>query len=133
VSTCTTAGCHTQAKNFDVGGGKTAMTSGIQELRAALNDMGWLTRSATAPYVPLAAADLADTQFSLDLTMPGVTGLTGDQAGALYNYLLLARGAAGGVHNPLYVRELIFDSVKAITGSAPVTLPVRPLTWARLN
>ncbi len=126
VSTCTTAGCHTQAKNFDVGGGKTAMTAGIQELRVALNNEGWLTRNATAPYVPLAAADLADTQFSLDLTMPGVTGLTGDQAGAVYNYLILARGSAGGVHNPLYVRELIFDSVKAITGAAPVTLPTRP-------
>ena len=58
--------------------------------------------------------------------MPGVTGLTGDQAGAVYNYLILARGSAGGVHNPLYVRELIFDSVKAITGAAPVTLPTRP-------
>jgi hypothetical protein len=126
VSTCTTAGCHTQATNFDVGGGKTAMTAGIQELRVALNTKGWLTRSAVAPYVPLAATDLADAQFSLDLTMPGVTGLTGDQAGAVYNYLILARGAAGGVHNPLYVRELIFDSVKAITGSAPVTLPARP-------
>jgi len=126
VSTCTTAGCHTQAKNFDVGGGKTAMTAGIQELRVALNNNGWLTRSAAAPYAPLSATDLTDRQFSLDLTMPGVTGLTADQAGAVYNYLLLARGSAGGVHNPLYVRELIFDSVKAITGSAPVSLPVRP-------
>jgi hypothetical protein len=42
------------------------------------------------------------------------------------NYLLLARGSAGGVHNPLYVRELIFDSVSSITGSTPATLPVRP-------
>ena len=126
VSTCTTAGCHTQAKNFDVGGGKSAMTAGIQELRVALNANGWLTRNESAPYAPLATSDLADIQFSLDLTMPGVTGLTGDQAGAVYNYLLLARGAAGGVHNPLYVRELIFDSVSSITGKAPATLPVRP-------
>ncbi len=126
VSTCTTAGCHTQAKNFDVGGGKTAMSAGIQELRVALNTKGWLTRSEVAPYVPLSATDLADPQVALDLTMPGVTGLTGDQAGAVYNYLILARGSAGGVHNPLYVRELIYDSFKAITGAAPATLPTRP-------
>jgi hypothetical protein len=126
LAACQTAGCHANATSFDVGGGKTAMTAGIQELRVALNNKGWLTRAATAPYAPLAAADLADSQLSLDLTTPGVTGLTGDQAGALYNYLILARGSAGGVHNPLYVRELIFDSVKAITGAAPVTLPTRP-------
>ena len=124
--TCTSAGCHATAKSFDVGGGKSAMTAGIQELRVALNLKGWLTRSEVAPYVPLSVADLADPQLKLDLTMPGVTGLTGDEAGAVYNYLLLARGSAGGVHNPLYVRELIFDSVSSITGSALATLPVRP-------
>lgn len=126
VSTCKKAGCHTQTRSFDVGGGKSAMTAGIQELRVALNTKGWLTRSAAAPYLPLSTTDLADSQHNLDLTMPGVTGLTGDQAGALYNYLILARGSAGGVHNPLYVRELIYDSVKAITGSAPLTVPTRP-------
>lgn len=102
------------------------MTAGIQELRVALNAKGWLTRSAAAPYATLTAADLADTQLALDLTMPGVTGLSGDEAGAVYNYLILARGSAGGVHNPLYVRELIFDSVFSITGEPPATLPVRP-------
>jgi len=126
LETCTSAGCHATAKSFDVGGGKSAMTAGIQELRVALNLKGWLTRSASAPYVPLTADDLADSQLKLDLTMPGVSGLTGDEAGAVYNYLLLARGSAGGVHNPLYVRELIFDSVSSITGSPPTTLPVRP-------
>jgi hypothetical protein len=58
--------------------------------------------------------------------MPGVTGLTADQAGALYNYLILARGSAGGVHNPIYVRQLVYDSVLAVTGSAPATIPTRP-------
>jgi hypothetical protein len=126
VSTCTTAGCHANTKSFDVGGGKSVMTAGIQELRVALNAKGWLTRNEAAPYGELSAADLADTQMKLDLTMPGVTGLTADEAGAVYNYLLLARGSAGGVHNPLYVRELIYDSVLSITGAPPATLPVRP-------
>jgi len=39
---------------------------------------------------------------------------------------LLARGAGGGAHNPVYVRELIYDSFKAVTGSAPLTIPIRP-------
>lgn len=126
IDTCTSSGCHSTAKSFDVGGGKTAMTAGIQELRVALNLKGWLTRSEAAPYLPLSPDELADKHLQLDNTMPGSTGLTGDQAGAVYNYLLLARGSAGGVHNPLYVRELIFDSVSSITGSPPATLPVRP-------
>jgi len=126
IDTCTTAGCHTRAKDFDVGGGRSAMTAGIQELRVALNNKGWLTRSDAPPYAPLSVAELADTELEHDSILPGATGLTGDEAGAVYNYLLLARGSAGGVHNPLYVRELIFDSVKSITGVAPATLPVRP-------
>jgi hypothetical protein len=56
----------------------------------------------------------------------GTSGVTADLAGALYNYLLLARGSAGGIHNPIYSRELIFDSVKAITGNPPASIPVRP-------
>jgi hypothetical protein len=49
-----------------------------------------------------------------------------DVTGALYNYLLLARGSGGGVHNPVYVRELVYDSYFALTGQAPATLPSRP-------
>lgn len=126
LSACQKSGCHSTATSFDVGGGQSAMKGGIQELRVALNDLGWLTRSTAAPYAPLAARDLADQAFQEDKVLPGATGVTADQAGALYNYLLLARGSGGGTHNPIYVRQLIFDSVKALTGSAPVTVPIRP-------
>ena len=40
--------------------------------------------------------------------------LTQDQAGALYNYILVARGGAYGVHNPKYVGEILFDSATAL-------------------
>lgn len=126
LTSCQQAGCHATATNFDVIGGQSAMKAGIQELRVALNTKGWLTRSETAPYQPLSTTELADQNFHLDEVFPGATGVSADQAGALYNYLLLARGSAGGVHNPVYTRELIFDSYKAITGSAPATIPVRP-------
>ena len=126
LTTCQKSGCHSNATSFDVGGGQSAMEGGIQELRVALNNLGYLTRSAVAPYVALTATDLSDTAFQTDQVLPGTSGVTADFAGALYNYLLLARGSAGGVHNPVYVRELIYDSVKAITGKAPATIPTRP-------
>lgn len=119
-------GCHAGATSFDVFGGQTKMKAGIQELRVALNTKGWLTRSAGAPYATLTTQELADAHFAEDKPRPGVTGLTADEAGALYNYLILARGAALGVHNPVYVRELVYDSVVALTGAPPASIPTRP-------
>jgi hypothetical protein len=40
--------------------------------------------------------------------------------------LVQARGAAGGIHNPIYTRQLIYDSVLALTGYPPATVPTRP-------
>jgi hypothetical protein len=126
LSACQKSGCHTTATSFDVGGGQSAMKGGIQELRVALNTAGWLSRSESSPYVELTADELEDQQFQLDHVRPGATGLLPDQVGALYNYLLLARGSGGGAHNPIYVRQLIYDSVLELTGSAPATVPIRP-------
>lgn len=122
LATCQQAGCHVTATSFDVIGGQSAMRAGIQELRVALNTAGFLTRDGTNA---LTATDLKDPTFSLDLTR-SATGLTADQAGSLYNYLLLGRGSASGAHNPVYTRELIYDSLFAITGAAPATIPSRP-------
>jgi hypothetical protein len=52
--------------------------------------------------------------------MPGVT-LTAAQAGAMYDYILVARGGAYGVHNPLYEKQLMYDSYEAVTGNPPPT------------
>ncbi|MEO7036156.1 MAG: hypothetical protein ABI548_19610 [Polyangiaceae bacterium] len=126
LSACQHQGCHVNTKSFDVIGGQSAMKANLQELRVALNTAGYLTRSAAAPYAALSATDLQDLTFSLDQVLPGATGLSASIAGALYNYLVLARGSAYGVHNPLYTRELIYDSYKAIAGTAPASLPTRP-------
>ncbi|MDB4946945.1 MAG: hypothetical protein JWP97_6479 [Labilithrix sp.] len=125
VATCQTAGCHATATSFDVLGGQGTVKAALGELRGLLNDAGYLTRSAAAPYAALGPADLADTNLTLDLTRPAA-GLTADQAGALYDYLLVARGAASGVHNPFYTKELVFDAVFALKGAAPAAIPVRP-------
>jgi hypothetical protein len=98
----------------------------IRELRTALNTAGYLTRSETAPYDPLTAGQLADGDFNLDESSPAAGMISGEHAGALYNYLLLARGSAGGIHNPRYVKQLVYDSVEAVTGNPPSSIPARP-------
>jgi hypothetical protein len=125
LSTCTSAGCHVGATSFDVIGGQSDMKGSLRELRTALNDLGWLTRAEAAPFDALSAAQLADDNFAED-SPRAASGLTAAQAGAVYNYLLIARGGAGGIHNPLYVRQLIFDSYSELTGNPPPSMLTRP-------
>ena len=129
ISACKT--CHSDATKFDIAGGQSQVKAGMFELQKALNDAGYLTRAGAAPYGPLQGAELTDGLFKSDLARPdggqdgGVPTLTADQAGALYNYFILARGGALGVHNPKYVRQLIVDSYVAIKHLPPSSL-VRP-------
>ena len=121
--------CHVGATSFDMNGGQSLIKAAMHELQVALNGIGALTRSTAAPYQPLAASELADSAFDLDQTRPGggadggPSVLTADQAGALYNYIIVARGGAMGVHNPKYVQQLVFDSYVAITGQPPTSIP----------
>ncbi len=120
-------GCHTGATNFDMGGGQSTIKGQMIQLEAALNTAGYLTRSATPTYLPLQpVTELGDGNFELDQPRPGGPTLTGDQAGALYNYILIARGGAMGVHNPTYVKQLIFDSYLAVNNNVPMLNVVRP-------
>jgi hypothetical protein len=101
------------------------MKASLRELRVAINDLEWLTRSETAPFGELSDAQLLDDNFAED-SPRAASGLTAAQAGAVYNYLLIARGGAGGIHNPLYVRQLIYDSYFELAGSAPPSMQTRP-------
>lgn len=126
LSTCGSSSCHAPAPtNFDVAGGESNVKSVLTDLERAMNDLGWLTRSASAPYSPLTDNDggtgnVGDGSWALDYPMPGVT-LNAAQAGAMYNYLLVARAGAYGVHNPLYEKQLMYDSYVAVTGGPPPT------------
>ena len=119
IGACTT--CHVGATNFDVAGGQSQIKTAMFELEKALNNAGYLTRSEVAPYLTLQPSELTDGHFELDRAKAPLT-LTADQAGALYNYFLLARGSALGVHNPKYSKQLLFDSYFALTGLPPVSL-----------
>jgi hypothetical protein len=124
LSACQKSGCHSTTTSFNVAGGQAFVKNALKELRVALNANGWLTRSAAAPYGTLTPTEEADEQFTADMPKPLASNvtLTADQAGALYNYLLIVRGSGMGVHNPVYVRQLIYDSIQAVTGMAPKSL-----------
>jgi hypothetical protein len=128
LSACGASACHSPAPtDFDVSGGEATVKGLLTDLERALNNAGWLTRSSGAPYTPLTDSDagtgqVGDGNYALDRTMPGPT-LTAAQAGAVYNYILIARGGAYGVHNPLYSKELLYDSYVAVTGSPPPSFP----------
>jgi hypothetical protein len=132
VAVCKT--CHTQyaGQTFDIQGGESIVIDALVELQAALNAAGLLARSATAPYAALQPDELADHQFQDELARPG-SGDGGanivadaDTAGALYDFMLVARGGAFGVHNPTYTKQLLWDSIKKIKGTNPTSLPARP-------
>jgi hypothetical protein len=128
LSACSSSGCHTPAPTtFDIAGGESVVKGAMTDLERAMNNQGWLTRSAAAPYTPLTDPDagggnVGDGNWDEDTPLPGPT-LTAAQAGALYNYILAARGGAYGVHNPLYTEQLLYDSYVAVTGNTPPTFP----------
>jgi hypothetical protein len=128
LSVC--VGCHATATNFNVNGFQSQVQSALTQMETTLNKAGLLTRATSAPYTPLTKAELGDGNWSEDLPVPGgmINGmlLTQDQAGALYNYLVVSRGGAYGVHNTKYIAQILYDSFFSLTGKALMAFPVRP-------
>lgn len=134
VAYCKT--CHTgyTGTTFDVQGGRSLVTNALSELQKALNDKSLLTRSASPPYAALSDDELQDRQFHLDTVRPNSGAANAHQvldaatAGAVYNYLIIARSKDLGVHNPTYTKQLLWDSLKQINGQAyvPTSIPARP-------
>ncbi len=91
-----------------------------------LNSLSLLTRDGLNP---LSSSDLSDQDFALDESLPASAvparpAVQGPFAGALYNYFLIARGSGFGVHNPTYVKQVLYDSIEAIGGD--LTGLIRP-------
>jgi hypothetical protein len=124
-------GCHATATNFDINGFQSQVQSALTQIETTFNAAGLLTRASAMPYSPLTSAELGDGNWSQDLPVPGGTIggvlLTQDQAGALYNYLVVSRGGAYGVHNPTYIAQILYDSYFALTGLPLAAFPVRPM------
>jgi hypothetical protein len=117
------ANCHAGVTTFDVNGFQTLIQGELTSIETALNGKGLLTRSTgPAPYPALTMAQIGDGNWSQDMPIPtasvdGGVALTQNQAGALYDYILVARGGASGVHNPVYIAQLMYDSYFALTGT----------------
>ncbi len=128
ISACVS--CHAGATSFDINGFESQVKSALTQIETYLNTAGVLTRAVAAPYTPLTTAQLGDGLWATDQPVPKATLggqlMTRDQAGALYNYILVARGGAYGVHNPKYVAELLSDSYTALTGLPLAAFPSRP-------
>jgi len=132
VAFCKT--CHTQynGTTFDIQGGQATVRRALRELQAALNDAGMLSRADAPPYTELSEEQLADDQFHLDHVRPnsapggGHIQANAARAGALYNYLILARSKDFGVHNPTYAKQLLWDSIFELKSGNPTSLPSRP-------
>jgi hypothetical protein len=122
--------CHATATSYDINGFQSQIKSALTQMETWLNGNGLLTRASAPPYTPLTSAQLGDGNWGTDQPVPGSTLdgglLTQDQAGALYNYILVARGGAYGVHNPKYVAQLLYDSYYALTGLPLSAFPQRP-------
>lgn len=105
--------CHQDTPTFDVIGGQTKVANGLQRLRETLNGLELLTRDGTNVLDEAQLEEQSD--FGHDEPLPQMA-IPADVAGALYNYLIVARGSALGVHNPRYVGQLIYDSIEAAGG-----------------
>lgn len=120
---------HDPAEGFNVNNGQEQIAGMLRDLREALNDVPHeaLTREENTGSSELTPNQLADDEFVHDEPRPGAS-LSQDEAGALYNYLIAARGSALGVHNPRYTAQLIWDSYEALTNTtlANTTLGARP-------
>lgn len=126
--------CHTTyaGTDFDVQGGQALVRNALKELETLLNAKGLLTRSSAKPYAALADSEIAANTFELDKVRPGSGDggvdqvVDADTAGALYNYLIIARSKDLGVHNPTYTKQLLWDSIKFLKGSNPTSIGARP-------
>jgi len=134
IASCKTSGCHTSytGTSFDIDNGQTSVREALTELQDLLDRAGLLTRSSEPPYAALSDEAKTDGQFHLDMSRPGSTpdggnaSLDAVRAGILYNYLLVARGRDFGAHNPRYTKQILFDSISRLKGSAPSSIRNRP-------
>ncbi len=110
--------CHSGNTTFDVNGFQGDVQSALTAIETWFSGQGFLTRAGAAPYTPLTMAQLGDGNWASDEPVPGATiggaALTQDQAGVLYDYMLVARGGDYGVHNPRYIGQLLYDSYQVL-------------------
>lgn len=103
IAACTQ--CHTSStfKNFDYNSVQSKVKEKMATLRGILAGKNWLDTTASAGVYE---SDLVKASSTAKLT------LTNNQAGALFNYLIIASDKSWGIHNPNYILQLLDKSIE---------------------
>jgi len=101
LNTAACVPCHGATTNFNLDGVQTETAELVDSLKTLLVGRGWVNGSTGAPV--------------------GNLSLTNDQAGAIWNYLLVEEDRSEGVHNKAYIQGLLKSAIEYLNANpAPV-------------
>lgn len=103
LNTAACGPCHGTVSNFDYNGIQTEVTELADSLKTLLVGRGFISAGGSP---------VAGTR-------------TSDEAGAIWNFLLVEEDRSVGVHNPNYIRSLLQSSIDFL--NAPVPAPAGPV------
>jgi len=107
VASCAQSNCHPGATKFDIEGKMTEIKNLIAELRQKLIDRGLLdvSRNTDGKHV-----------LSEYILLPGnkAKKFSSLEAGAVLNYLIIARDRSNGIHNYKYTKALLVNTLNAL-------------------
>lgn len=107
VSACANQSCHPGAKSFDIEGKVTEIKGLIAQLRQILIDKGLLDVSRNVD---------GSKVLNEYIMLPGNKPKTFSslEAGAVLNYLILAKDRSKGIHNYKYTKALLVNTINAL-------------------
>lgn len=106
VSACANANCHPGATKFDIDGKVTEIKGLIAQLRQILIDKGLLDVSRNTN----------GNVLSEYIMLPGnkPKKFSSLEAGAVLNYLIIAKDRSNGIHNYKYAKALLVNTINAL-------------------
>jgi hypothetical protein len=112
LNTAACVPCHGATTTFDLDGVQTETTALADSLKTLLVTHGYLDSATNLPKAPLT--------------------LTNDQAGALWNYLLIEEDRSEGVHNRAYIQGLLKSAIEFLNAN-PAPSPLTRAPDGRAN
>lgn len=107
VASCAQSNCHAGATNFDIEGKVTEIKNLLAELRQKLIDKGLLDISRNTD-----GKNVLNEYILLPGNKP--KKFSALEAGAVLNYLLIAKDRSNGVHNYKYAKALLKNTIEAL-------------------
>ncbi|MGQ9819455.1 MAG: hypothetical protein ACUVQ1_05970 [Candidatus Kapaibacteriales bacterium] len=106
VSVCANANCHPGATKFDIDGKVTEIKGLIAQLRQILIDKGLLDVSRNTD------GNVLNEYIMLPENKP--KKFSSLEAGAVLNYLIVAKDRSNGIHNYKYTKALLVNTINAL-------------------